>query len=129
MQVHGSSAQTAGARRLGNTIGVQRKVLDVERSVGLETGEVAFVAQVKQRASSCTNRAPFEALAVEIDRAEVFAVTAELPSNFNGMIALAFEIELTKQVTAVFALDRALARSKKASFVLRTKYSHFRTPL
>jgi hypothetical protein len=65
---------------------------------------------------------------VEIDRAKVFAVTAVLPSDLNGMFALTLEIKFAKEVAAVFTLDRALARREEASFVLMTKYSHFRGP-
>ena len=66
---------------------------------------------------------------VEVNRTKVFAVTAVLPSNLNGMLTLAFEIKFTEEVTSILTLDWALARGKEASFVFRTKYSHFRRSL
>ena len=90
---------------------------------------MALVAEVELRAASRTDRATGQAIVVEVNRTKVFAVTAVLPSDLNGMLPLTFEIKLAQQVAAIFALDRALARGEEASFVLRTKYSHFSSSL
>jgi hypothetical protein len=66
---------------------------------------------------------------IEIDRAEVFAVTAILPLQINWCGSPAFKINLTKKMTAVFTLDGTLSRGEKSSFVLGTEYSHVRSSL
>ena len=66
---------------------------------------------------------------VKIDRTEVLAIATILPSNRNGVFGKTFEIQLTEQVAAVFTLDGTLTRGEESSFVLGTKYSHFRSSL
>jgi len=90
---------------------------------------VALVAEVKLRAASRADRATLQAFAVEVDRAKVFAVTAILPSDLKGGFAQTFKIDFAKQVAAILTLNRALARCEEASFMLGTKYSHFRSSL
>jgi len=114
---------------LRNSIGGQGKVFDVERCVRLEADDIALVAEVKLRAAARADGTAGQAILVEINRTEVFAVAAVLPSNLNGLFSLAFEIKFAKQVAAVFTLDWALTRGEEASFVLGTEYSHFRSSL
>jgi hypothetical protein len=90
---------------------------------------VAAIAQVKKRAFARTDRAALQAVLIEIDRAEVFAVTAELPEDLGRRLALAFEVDLTKEVAAVFTPDGTLPRSEESSFVFGAKYSHFGSSL
>ena len=71
---------------------------------------MAVLAEVKLRAASRAHSATLQTIAVEVNRTKVFAVTAVLPSNLNGMLPLTFEIKFAQQVAAIFALDLALAR-------------------
>ena len=89
---------------------------------------MALVAEVTLRAPARADGASCETILVEVNRTKVFAVTAVLPSNLNGMFTQTFEIKFAEEVASVFTLDRALARCEEASFVLMTKYSHFRSP-
>jgi hypothetical protein len=66
---------------------------------------------------------------VKVDRAEVFAIAAVLPLEFDRSVGLTFKVDLAEQVTAIFTLDRTLPRSEKTSFVFGAKYSHFRSSL
>jgi hypothetical protein len=59
----------------------------------------------------------------------VLAVAAILPLDLDWGFGLAFEINLSEQVAAIFTLDGTLARSEKSSFVFRAEYSHFRSSL
>src|SRR5687768_6328292 len=124
-----SRVQAAGTGRLWHTVGCDREVFDVERSVRLEADHVTLVAEVKLRAASGADGATGQAIFVEVNRTKVFAVTAVLPSNLNGMFTLTFEIKFAEEVASIFTLDWALARGEETSLVLRTKYSHFRSSL
>ena len=66
---------------------------------------------------------------VEIYGAEVFAIAAILPVEFDRSIGLTFEVNLAEQVAAILTLDGILARSEESSFVFRAEYSHFRSSL
>jgi hypothetical protein len=90
---------------------------------------MALVAEVTLRAAARANGASCEAILVEVNRTKVFAVTAVLPSNLNGMFTQTFEIEFAKEVASILTFDRALPRREEASFVLRTKYSHLSSSL
>jgi hypothetical protein len=59
----------------------------------------------------------------------VFAVAAVLPLDLDWRLALTFEVDLAKQVTAIFTLDGILPRSEKSSFVFGAEYSHVRSSL
>jgi hypothetical protein len=59
----------------------------------------------------------------------MFAVTTELPLQFDGSGGLAFKVDLAENVTSVFTLDGTLPRSEKSSFVFGAKYSHFGSSL
>jgi len=101
----------------------------LERSVGFEANRIAPIAQIEYRTSSRANRAAFQAILIEIYWAKMLAVTAVLPLKLNWSIGLAGEIQLPQYVTFVFTLDGRLPWSEKTSFVLGTKYSHFRYSL
>jgi len=90
---------------------------------------MAAIAQVKERASARAHRTALQAKLIEIDRAEVFAVAAVLPLDFDWSFAQPFEVHLTQQMAAIFTLDWTLPRSEESSFVFRTEYSHFRSSL
>ena len=66
---------------------------------------------------------------IEVDGAEVFAIAAVLPLEFDRSVGLPFEVDLAQQMAAILTLDRALARSEKSSLVFRTEYSHSRSSL
>jgi hypothetical protein len=66
---------------------------------------------------------------VEVGGAEVFAIAAVLPLEFDRSVGLTFEVDLAEQMAAVLTLDRTLPRSEESSFVFGTKYSHFRSSL
>jgi hypothetical protein len=70
-----------------------------------------------------------QAVLIEIYWAEVFAIAAVLPLEFDRSVRLTFEIDLAEQVSAILTLDRTLARSEESSFVFGAKYSHFRSSL
>jgi hypothetical protein len=101
----------------------------LERRVRLEADDVTAIADVKERASACANGAALQAVLVKVGGAEMFAVTAVLPLQFDGRRGLAFEIDCAEKVAAILTLDGILSRSKKSSFVLGTEYSHFRSSL
>ena len=101
----------------------------MERRVRLETDDIATIAQVKKRAFAGANRTALQTILVEIDWAEVLAVAAILPLEFHRGYRLAFEIDLSEQVTAILTLDRTLSRSEESSFVFGAEYSHFRCSL
>jgi hypothetical protein len=88
-----------------------------------------MIAQVKERALACADRAALEAVLVKIDGAEMLAVTAVLPLQFDRRRGLAFEIDGAEQVAAILALDGTLSRSEKSSFVFGTENSHIRSSL
>jgi hypothetical protein len=90
---------------------------------------VATIAQVKERASARAHRASLQTELIEIHGAEVLAVAAVLPLDLDGSFGLTFEVNLSKQVAAIFTLDWTLARSEKSTFVFRAEYSHFRSSL
>ena len=112
-----------------HAFGREREVFSLERRIRLEADDVAAVAEVKERASACANGAALQAILVKIDRAEMFAVTAVLPLQFDGRRGLAFEIDCAEKVAAILTFDRTLSRSEKSSFVLGTEYSHVRSSL
>jgi hypothetical protein len=114
---------------LGHAFRGEREVFGLERRVRLEADHIAPVAEVKERASARADGAALQAVLVEIDGAEVFAVTAVLPLQFNRRRRLTFEIDGAEQVAAILTLDGTLSRSEKSSFVLGTEYSHFRSSL
>jgi hypothetical protein len=66
---------------------------------------------------------------VEVDGAEVFAIAAVLPLEFDRSVGLTFEVDLAEQMAAILTLDGILARSEESSFVFGAKYSHFRSSL
>jgi hypothetical protein len=101
----------------------------LQRRIGFEADRVTAVAQIEQRTSTRTDWTAFQALMFEIYRAKVLAVAAVLPLNLNLSLGLAGEIQLAQYVTFVFTLDGRLPRSEESSFVLATKYSHFRYSL
>jgi hypothetical protein len=70
-----------------------------------------------------------QTILVEIDGAEVFAIAAVLPLEFDWSVGLTFEVDLAEQMAAILTLDGILPRSKKSSFVFGAKYSHFRSSL
>jgi hypothetical protein len=70
-----------------------------------------------------------QAVLIEIYWAEVFAIAAVLPLEFDRSVRLTFEIDLAEQVSAILTLDGTLARSEESSFVFGAKYSHFRSSL
>jgi hypothetical protein len=90
---------------------------------------VAAIAQVEERASACAYRASLQTVLVEIYGAEVLAVAAVLPLDLDWRLRLAFEVDFSQQVAAIFTLDGILARSEESSFVFRAEYSHFRSSL
>jgi hypothetical protein len=45
-----------------------------------------------------------QAVLVEIDWAEVFAIAAVLPLEFDRSVGLTFEVDLTEQVAAILTL-------------------------
>jgi hypothetical protein len=97
--------------------------------IRLEADHVAAITYIKERASASANGAALKAVLVEIDGAEVFAVTAVLPLQFDGDHGLPFEIDLAEKVAAILTLDGTLSRSEESSFMLRAEYSHFRSSL
>jgi len=107
----------------------EREILRLERRVRLEADDVATVAQVKERASAGADGAALQAVLVKIDGAEVFAVTAVLPLQFDWGHRLALEIDLAEKVAAILTLYGTLPGREKSSFVLGTEYSHFRSSL
>ena len=125
VQVGRRGSQAARAPGLGHAFRGEREVLGLERRVRLEADHVAAVAQVKKRASAGADGAALQAVLVEIDGAEMFAVTAVLPLQFNRRRRLTFEIDGAEQVAAILTLDGTLPRSEESSFVFRAKYSHF----
>jgi hypothetical protein len=129
VQVSRRGSQAAGTRRLRRAFRGEGEILGLERRVRLEADHVATVAEVKERASAGTDRAALQAVLVKIDGAEVFAVTAILPLQFDRRRSLAFKIDGAEEVTAILTLDGTLSRSEKSSFVFRTEYSHFRSSL
>jgi len=70
-----------------------------------------------------------QAVLVEIYGAEVFAIAAVLPLEFDRSIGLTFEVDLAEQMAAIRTLDGTLARGEESSFVFGAKYSHFRSSL
>jgi hypothetical protein len=66
---------------------------------------------------------------LEIDRAEVLAVTAIQPTDLSGNPAFTLEVELAEQMTSILTLDGILARGEESSFVFGTEYSHFASSL
>jgi hypothetical protein len=66
---------------------------------------------------------------IEIYGAEVFAIAAVLPVEFDRSVGLTFKVDLAEQVAAILTLDGILARSEESSFVFRAEYSHFRSSL
>jgi hypothetical protein len=66
---------------------------------------------------------------IEVYGAEVFAIAAVLPVEFDRSVGLTFEVDLAEQVAAILTLDGILARSEESSFVFRAEYSHFRSSL
>ena len=107
----------------------EREILRLERRVRLEADDVATVAQVNERAFACADGAALQAVLVKIDRAEMFAVTAELPLQFDRRRGLAFEIDGAEEVAAILTLDGTLSRSEKSSLVFGTENSHVRSSL
>jgi hypothetical protein len=77
------------------------------------------------RASSGAGRAALKSVLVEVDRAEVFAVTTELPLQFDRSYGLTLQVNLAENVTSVFTLNGTLPRGEKSSFVFGAEYSHF----
>jgi hypothetical protein len=114
---------------LGHAFRREREILCLERGVRLEADHVATVAHVKERAFACADRAALQAELVKIDRAEMFAITAILPLQFDRRRSLTLEIDGAEQVTAILTLDGTLSRSEKSSFVFRTENSHVRSSL
>jgi hypothetical protein len=129
VQIGGSRSQTSWAGWLRHTIVRKRKVFGLEWRVRLEADHIAAVAQVNERAAPCADWTTLQAVLIEIDRAEVFAVAAILPLQIDRCDSLTLEVELAEKVTAILTLDGALSRSEKSSFVLGTEYSHFRSSL
>ena len=121
--------ETAGTRWLRRALGRERKVLRLQRRVGFKADDVAAIAQMKERAFSGAYRAALQSILVELHRAEVFAVAAVLPLEFDGRFGLALEVDLTQQMASILTLDGTLARSEEPSFVFRTEYSHFSSSL
>ena len=107
----------------------KREILRLERRVRLEADDVATVAQVNERAFACADGAALQAVLIKIDRAEMFAVTAELPLQFDRRRGLAFKIDGAEEVAAILTLNGTLSRSEKSSFVFGTKNSHVRSSL
>jgi len=101
----------------------------LERCVRLEADDVAAITQVKERAFASAHGATLQAVLVKIGGAEVFAITAILPLQFDRRGGPALEVDLAEKVAAIFTLDGILSRSEEPSFVLRTEYSHFRSSL
>ena len=81
------------------------------------------------RALAGADGTTLQAVLIEVDRAEVFAVTAKLPLQIDRCYSLTFEVDLAEKVTPVLTFDGALSRSEKSSFVLGAEYSHFRGSL
>jgi hypothetical protein len=59
----------------------------------------------------------------------VLAVAAVLPKDLSRDAGFALEVECAEDMSSIFTLDGALARSEESSFVLGTEYSHFRCSL
>jgi hypothetical protein len=59
----------------------------------------------------------------------MFAVTAELPLQFDRRRGLAFKIDGAEEVAAILTLDGTLSRSEKCSLMFGTEYSHVRSSL
>jgi hypothetical protein len=114
---------------LRHALGRNREILGLERRVRLEADDVATVAQVEERAFAGADGAALQAVLIKIDGAEVFAITAVLPLQFDGGGRLALEIDLAEKVAAILTLDGTLPGREKSSFVLGTEYSHFRSSL
>ena len=129
VQIGRRRSQATGARGLRCAFGCERKVFGLERRVRFKTDDVATIAQVKERASARAYRAALQTVLIEIDRAEVFAVAAVLPLDFDWRLGLTFEVNLSEQVAAIFTLDGTLPRREKSSFVFGAEYSHFRSSL
>ena len=129
MQIGRRRSQATRAGGLRHTFRAERKVFDLQWSVGFKTDDVTAVAQVKKRAFARADRAALQAVLLEIDWAEVFAVTAVLPQDVERRLAFALEIDLAEDVAAVFTPDRTLPRSEESSFVFGAKYSHFGSSL
>jgi len=70
-----------------------------------------------------------QAVLIEIHGAEVLAVAAILPLQFDRRLRLALKVDLAEKVTAIFTLDGTLARGEKSSFVFGAKYSHVASSL
>jgi hypothetical protein len=70
-----------------------------------------------------------QAVLIEDHRAEVFAVAAILPLDFDRRICLTLEIDLAEDVTAILTLDWILPRSEESFFVFGAEYSHVRSSL
>jgi hypothetical protein len=87
------------------------------------------IAQVKERASPRAYGTSLQSVLIEIYRAEVLAVAAILPLDFDRGLGLTLEVNLTEDVAAIFTLDGTLPRSEESSLVFRTEYSHFRSSL
>ena len=88
-----------------------------------------MVAQVKKRALACADRTALQAVLVKVDGAEMLAITAVLPLQFDGRRGLTFEIDGAEEVAAILTLNGTLSRSEKSSFVFGTKNSHVRSSL
>jgi hypothetical protein len=129
VQIGGSRSQTAGARRLRGAFRGEREIFCLEWRVRFKTDGVATLAQIQKRTFARADRASLQTVLIEIYRAEVLAVAAVLPLDFDWRFSLTFEVNLTEQVAAIFTLDRTLPRSEESSFVFRTEYSHFRSSL
>jgi hypothetical protein len=87
--------QAAGTRRLRHTFGTERKVFRFQRRVRFEADTKTAVAQVHHRASSVTDRAPFQPILVEIDGAKMLAVAAVLPLKVKRGPSLTPEIKFS----------------------------------
>ena len=112
-----------------HALGSEREVLGLKWRIRLEADYVAAVAQVKERAFAGADGATLQAVLVKIDGAEVFAITAVLPLQFDWGCRLTLEIDLAEKVAAILTLYGTLPGREKSSFVLGTEYSHFRSSL
>lgn len=112
-----------------NALGGQGEVFRLEWCIRLETDHVTLIAHVELRTLARADRASLQAMLVEINGAEVFAIAAVLPLEFGWSVGLTLEVDFAQQVTAILTLDGILARSEKSSFVFGAKYSHVRSSL
>jgi len=114
---------------LWRTLRGQREILRLERRGRLEADHVATVAQVKKRAFASANGAALEAVLIEIDGTEVFAIAAVLPLQIDRRRGQALEIDLAEKMSAILTFDGTLPGREKSFFVLGTEYSHFGSSL